>query len=71
MRDAEGRNAARKAELEAYSPRIAIAEMDVTSDAVVAEGFARILAEGSVDILINNAGIMYTGMTEPSRPSRR
>ena len=46
MRDADGRNAAKKAELEAYSPRIAIAEMDVTSDASVAEGFAGILAEG-------------------------
>ncbi|MDG4648934.1 SDR family oxidoreductase [Roseibacterium sp. SDUM158017] len=64
MRDAEGRNAARKAELEAYSPGIAIAEMDVTSDASVTDGFARILAEGPVDILINNAGIMYIGVTE-------
>ncbi len=64
MRDAGGRNAARMAELEAYSPRIAIAEMDVASDASVADGFARILAEGPVDVLINNAGIMYIGMTE-------
>ena len=64
MRDADGRNAARRAELEAYSPRIAIAEMDVTSDTSVAEGFARILAHGPVDILINNAGIMYIGLTE-------
>jgi NAD(P)-dependent dehydrogenase (short-subunit alcohol dehydrogenase family) len=38
--------------------------MDVTSDASVADGFAAILAEGPVDILINNAGIMYIGMTE-------
>jgi NAD(P)-dependent dehydrogenase (short-subunit alcohol dehydrogenase family) len=64
MRDAAGRNAARKAELEAYSPRIAIAEMDVTRDASVTDGFTRILAEGPVDILINNAGIMYIGLTE-------
>jgi NAD(P)-dependent dehydrogenase (short-subunit alcohol dehydrogenase family) len=64
MRDTAGRNAAKKAELEGYSPRITIAEMDVTSDASVAEGFARILADGPVDILINNAGIMYIGMTE-------
>ena len=64
MRDANGRNAAKKAELEAYAPGIAIAEMDVTSDASVADGFAAILAEGPVDILINNAGIMYIGMTE-------
>ena len=58
MRDANGRNAAKKAELEAYSSRIAIAEMDVTSETSVAEGFAPTLAEGPVDILINNAGIM-------------
>jgi len=64
MRDADGRNAVKKAELEAYSPRIAIAGMDVTRDASVVEGFARIFAEGPVDILINNAGIMYIGMTE-------
>ena len=64
MRDTAGRNAAKKAELEAYSPRITIAEMDVTSDASVAEGFAAILAHGPIDILINNAGIMYIGMTE-------
>lgn len=64
MRDTAGRNAAKKAELEGYSQRITIAEMDVTSDTSVAEGFDRILAEGPVDILINNAGIMYIGMTE-------
>jgi NAD(P)-dependent dehydrogenase (short-subunit alcohol dehydrogenase family) len=46
MRDTAGRNAAKKAELEGYSPRITIAEMDVTSDASVADGFAAILAEG-------------------------
>src|SRR6056297_1064212 len=64
MRDAAGRNAGKKAALEAHSPRISIVEMDVTNDASVAEGFASILAEGPIDILINNAGIMYIGMTE-------
>ncbi|MGX9355877.1 SDR family oxidoreductase [Roseobacteraceae bacterium S113] len=64
MRDAEGRNSHKRAELEAYSPNISIAEMDVTSDTSVAEGFARILEGGPIDILINNAGIMYIGMTE-------
>jgi NAD(P)-dependent dehydrogenase (short-subunit alcohol dehydrogenase family) len=64
MRDADGRNAAKKADLEAYAPGIAIAEMDVTRDASVADGFAAILADGPIDILINNAGIMYIGMTE-------
>ncbi|MEL6467995.1 MAG: SDR family oxidoreductase [Pseudomonadota bacterium] len=64
MRDADGRNAAKKAGLEAYSPQISIAEMDVTNDASVAKSFTTILDEGPVDILINNAGIMYIGMTE-------
>jgi NAD(P)-dependent dehydrogenase (short-subunit alcohol dehydrogenase family) len=64
MRDTAGRNAAKRAELEGYSPCITIAEMDVTSDASVAVGFDRILANGPIDILINNAGIMYIGMTE-------
>mgnify|MGYP006290333027 CR=1 FL=1 len=55
MRDADGRNAGKKAELEVYSPHIAIAGIDVTRDASVADGFARILAAGHVDILMNNA----------------
>jgi NAD(P)-dependent dehydrogenase (short-subunit alcohol dehydrogenase family) len=64
MRDTPGRNADRKAAQQAHSPRIGIVEMDVTDDESVADGFADILAEGPVDILINNAGIMYIGMTE-------
>jgi len=64
MRDIAGRNAEKKATLEAHSPNVSIIEMDVTSDASVVEGFDHIHAEGAVDILINNAGIMYIGMTE-------
>src|SRR5690606_11440031 len=64
MRDTAGRNAGKKAALEAVSPRVSIIEMDVASDASVASGFATILAEGPVDVLINNAGIMYIGLTE-------
>jgi len=64
MRDAEGRNSAKKAALEAYSSSISVIEMDVAEDVSVATGFARILNEGSVDILINNAGIMFLGITE-------
>lgn len=64
MRDIAGRNALKKAVLEAYSPRISIVEMDMTSDASVADGFATILGYDSVDILINNAGVMYLGITE-------
>jgi NAD(P)-dependent dehydrogenase (short-subunit alcohol dehydrogenase family) len=64
MRAVEGRNAPKRDALQAHSPRIAIVEMDVTDDASVRDGFARILAEGPVDVLINNAGIMYIGITE-------
>lgn len=64
MRDTAGRNANKKATLEAVSARVSIIEMDVANDALVASGFAAILAEGPVDVLINNAGIMYIGLTE-------
>jgi NAD(P)-dependent dehydrogenase (short-subunit alcohol dehydrogenase family) len=64
MRDTAGRNAAKRASLEAHSPNISIVEMDVADDASVAAGFAAILADGPVDVLINNAGIMYLGLTE-------
>ena len=64
MRDVDGRNAAKRDALQAYSANISIVEMDVTSDASVSAGFAKILATGPVDVLINNAGIMYIGITE-------
>ncbi|MCF8266559.1 MAG: SDR family oxidoreductase [Ignavibacteriales bacterium] len=65
MRNPDGKNAAVKAELEAHSAHIKVVDMDVTIDASVKEAMASILAEvGNVDILINNAGIMYLGITE-------
>lgn len=64
LRDALGRNATKKAALEAYSSQVSVIDMDVTDDASVAEAFERILAQGPVDVLINNAGIMYLGITE-------
>lgn len=64
MRDADGRNAAKKAALEAYSDKVSVADIDVTNDQSVAEGFAQIAKDGAIDILINNAGIMYIGLTE-------
>lgn len=64
MRDTAGRNANKKAALEAVSTRVSIIEMDVANDASVGSAFAAILAEGPVDVLINNAGIMYIGLTE-------
>lgn len=64
MRDVEGRNAGKRAALEAFSANISVIDMDVASDDSVAQGFATILRDGPVDVLINNAGIMYVGITE-------
>ncbi|MEO1001751.1 MAG: SDR family oxidoreductase [Cyanobacteria bacterium J06638_7] len=64
LRDAEGRNAAKKAALEAYSDNVSVIDMDVSDDGSVAAAFALIQAQGPVDVLINNAGVMYLGITE-------
>jgi NAD(P)-dependent dehydrogenase (short-subunit alcohol dehydrogenase family) len=64
MRDIDGRNAQKREALEAYSPNVSVLDMDVASDESVDAGFARVLAQGPVDVLINNAGIMYLGITE-------
>lgn len=64
MRDVGGRNAGKRAALEAYSAKVSVIDMDVANDESVAAGFATILDAGPVDVLINNAGIMYLGITE-------
>lgn len=64
MRDVTGRNATKKAALESYSSHISIIDMNVADDKSVENSFQKILSEGQVDILINNAGIMYLGITE-------
>jgi NAD(P)-dependent dehydrogenase (short-subunit alcohol dehydrogenase family) len=65
MRNPNGKNAAVKDELEAYSQSIHIVEMDVTNDESVETAMAGVLAKaGTIDILINNAGVMYLGITE-------
>ena len=58
MRNPNGKNANAKADLESHSTNIKVVDMDVTNEASVKEAMASILAEtGSVDVLINNAGI--------------
>jgi NAD(P)-dependent dehydrogenase (short-subunit alcohol dehydrogenase family) len=65
MRNPNGKNANAKAELENHSTNIKVVDMDVTNDASVKEAMATILAEArTIDILINNAGIMFIGITE-------
>jgi len=65
MRKPKGKNAEKKAELEAYSDHITVVDMDVISDVSVKKAMDRIMADvGNIDVLINNAGIMYIGITE-------
>jgi NAD(P)-dependent dehydrogenase (short-subunit alcohol dehydrogenase family) len=65
MRNPYGKNTSAKAELENHSANIKVVDMDVTNDASVKEAMENILAKaGNIDILINNAGIMYLGITE-------
>ncbi|SEJ82295.1 NADP-dependent 3-hydroxy acid dehydrogenase YdfG [Cyclobacterium xiamenense] len=65
IRNPNGKNANAKADLENHSANIKVVDMDVTNDASVKEAMSTILSEaGNIDILINNAGIMYLGITE-------
>lgn len=65
MRNPNGKNANAKADLENHSANIKVVDMDVTNDASVKEAMSTLLSEaGNIDILINNAGIMYLGITE-------
>lgn len=65
MRKPDGKNAEKKAELEGHSSNIKVLDMDVTDDTSVKNAINTVLAEASnIDILINNAGIMYLGITE-------
>jgi NAD(P)-dependent dehydrogenase (short-subunit alcohol dehydrogenase family) len=65
MRKPDGKNAEKKAELEGHSVHIKVVDMDVTDEASIKNAIDNIIAEvGNIDILINNAGIMYLGITE-------
>jgi short-subunit dehydrogenase len=65
MRNATTRNAERARELEAMSDAIRVIEMDVTDAGSVALAIQEIVAEDHrIDVLINNAGVMYIGHTE-------
>ncbi len=67
LRDVAGRNAAAARELAAQS--IDVVELDVTSDASVDAAARRILDESAhVDVLVNNAGAAYFGLTEAFTP---
>jgi NAD(P)-dependent dehydrogenase (short-subunit alcohol dehydrogenase family) len=65
MRDPGGKNAAPASALRALGGGIQVLKLDVTSDAEVDAAVAHIQRDaGRVDVLINNAGCMYGGVTE-------
>jgi len=65
MRNAAGANRERKELLEASPGDIHVLDMDVADDASVDAAITQVIdTDGKVDVLINNAGIMYIGHTE-------
>ena len=69
MRSANEKNLKAKEELlsiaSAEGLKINVLELDVTIDASVQTAIEKIIAvDGSIDVLVNNAGVMYVGITE-------
>ena len=68
-RGIESKNAKATSELRALAAaedlKIRLVELDVTSDTSVNAAVAEVLAaDGRVDVLLNNAGRMYSGLVE-------
>ena len=69
MRDANGRNAAVRTELQQLTKEdnldLYVIELDVTDDTSVEKAVADIIKNaGRIDVLVNNAGVMNIGITE-------
>ncbi len=68
MRAVEGKNAGAAQELRAFaresSTNLHVVELDVTSEASVKAAVASVLAAGSLDVVINNAGVLAAGYNE-------
>lgn len=69
MRNTTDKNADKKAELEQLAAtenlELKVIDLDVTKDESVHNAINSIIAEdGKVDVLVNNAGVMYVGITE-------
>ena len=65
MRGVTDRNAAAADQLRAWAAQtnaaLEVVELDVTSDASVAQAVTSILAQGHLDVVVNNAGIAVAG----------
>jgi NAD(P)-dependent dehydrogenase (short-subunit alcohol dehydrogenase family) len=75
MRETTGRNAAEVAEVRRYATEYGVdlrsVELDVSSDASVTTGIAKIIAEnGRLDVVIHNAGHMSFGPAEAFTPEQ-
>jgi NAD(P)-dependent dehydrogenase (short-subunit alcohol dehydrogenase family) len=75
MRETQGRNAPRVAEIAAYARDNGVAlrtvELDVADDASVEAGIARIIADnGRLDVIVHNAGHMSFGPAEAFTPEQ-
>ena len=69
MRNAEGKNSLKKNELLEITNKenlaIDVVELDVTSEASVTKAANHIIeSAGNIDVLVNNAGVMFVGVTE-------
>lgn len=69
MRDVAGRNAPASVELRALAEgeglALQVVELDVTDDASVERAVAEVIDKaGRIDVVVNNAGLFYVGVTE-------
>ncbi|NQZ42977.1 MAG: SDR family oxidoreductase [Flavobacteriaceae bacterium] len=69
MRNSAGKNASKKSELEALAAsenlQLDVLDLDVTDENSIQKAVNHIVAEdGKIDVLVNNAGVMFVGITE-------
>ena len=69
MRDITGRNSVKCAEMQDKAKQenlsLHVIELDVTEDASVEQAVGTVIKQaGRIDVLVNNAGVMFAGITE-------